>query len=328
LVELLVVITIIGILISLLLPAVQAAREAARRMQCSNNCRQVGTAMHLYHDANRQFSVGYGYFVYNAALHGSYGAHWPWTMRVLPFLEQAALDAEVDWSREPYMAPTDPAKLLQWKNLVGSQLPVYHCPSDPTALQRYSANSSCGGTQEKGRCSYGANLGIGQEEALVSRAVQRPDGTYYYDDYGLTTGTPRYQGTFGLNYGAAINEIRDGTSSTLMLAELIAGGKCTCRGTVHFAEGTVVMATYTPNDLTPDRTRECDSQDYFIGIAPCDRAATPTYNVQHTARSMHPGGVNVTMCDSSVHFVSQNISRNVWQALATPDAGEPVSGDF
>jgi len=324
LVELLVVITIIGILIALLLPAVQAAREAARRMHCSNNMKQVGFAKPMYHDANNQFPVGYGYLV------NGVGARWPWTMRALPFLEQESLGLEVDWSREPYLRPSDPVKERQWLDVIAAQLPVYLCPSDPTAQQRYNANDGCNyGVPEKGRVSYGANFGIGTSGAAIERNIaRRAAGPYPYDTFGVTELTKRCQGAFGPNYGAAIRDIRDGTTNTLLLAELIVGELCTCRGTVHFAEGGLVMATYVPNDLTPDRARECDSQDYYTGDAPCDRAAAGAYNVQHTARSRHPGGVNVTMCDGSVQFVSQNIVRGVWQAMATPDVGEPAGGEF
>jgi prepilin-type processing-associated H-X9-DG protein len=153
-------------------------------------------------------------------------------------------------------------------------------------------------------------------------------GLYSYSDFGVGT-DKRYPGPFGLNFGARIDEIRDGTSNTLMIAEMIVGGKGTCRGTIHFAGGVVIMATYTPNDLTPDKAAECDSSDYYTGDAPCDRSmASDYYNVQYTSRSRHPGGVDVVMCDGSTQFVSQNIARSIWQAMATPDAGEPITSDF
>lgn len=279
--------------------------------------------MHMYHDANGQFPAGYGYAV------NGIGAYWPWTMRILPFLEQTALEEQVKWGIDPGLKTS----IMQANNLLGlvsAQLPAFQCPSDALTQEYYNTNESCwSGWPQKGRCSYGTNMGIGQQEATIDRNVTlRPTGTYTYDTYGVTS-AKLYPGPFGKNYGASIAQIRDGTSCTLMIAELIVGKKCTPRGTVHSAVGVVVQATYTPNDLTPDITGECDNDDKYTGDAPCTGTLTTNaYNLQHTSRSRHPGGVNVTMCDGSAQFVSQSISRSVWQAMATPDVGEPVLPDF
>jgi len=122
LIELLVVITIIGILIALLLPAVQAAREAARRMSCTNNLKQIGLAIHTYHDAYRLFPQGY---INQPALHEA----WGWTVFILPYLEQKPLHDRLDVNdRRLTDLMTDVAELP----LLQIRLEVYRCPSDNT----------------------------------------------------------------------------------------------------------------------------------------------------------------------------------------------------
>ena len=138
LVELLVVITIIGILIALLLPAVQAAREAARRMQCTNNAKQVALAMHLYHQSNGQFPPGYGYCT-------SYGpsglciAEWPWCLRLLPYLEQTA-GADMMASAWGLAAGESSSLPTAAQTVVKMNISAWQCPSDPTVAVPFATN--------------------------------------------------------------------------------------------------------------------------------------------------------------------------------------------
>lgn len=327
LVELLVVITIIGILIALLLPAVQAAREAARRMQCSNNSRQIAVAMHNYHAANGQLPPGYGFF---SAPYGSGSMGWPWTARVLAYLEQQASYDMVVWDYHPgsaYLPGTPP----QVQQVVGVQLSVFHCPSDPGTQITFNENNDCipkiasGGLPVKfGRVSYAANLGLGHEEAPIDRT--RPIVPWPTQPYP----GKRSPGVFGYNSQTRFADIRDGTSNTLLIAELIVGRHCTNRGTFQATEGAMFMADRGPNDPTPDQTRWCDPDDEYCqhgGSASGGVISTPAMVLQGS-RSLHPGGVVVGLCDGSEQFVSDAISLNVWQALSTPDGGEVVSGDF
>jgi prepilin-type processing-associated H-X9-DG protein len=143
----------------------------------------------------------------------------------------------------------------------------------------------------------------------------------------------RVRGVFGEYWGARIEDFLDGTSNTLLLAELITGGMCNMRGTHSYDEGPVFMQDYTPNDLTPDLTRWCDPEDANRGPAPCSPGSTfgggilgNNYDmVIHTARSRHPGGVVVAMCDGSVRFVSESVALKTWQGLGTPTGGEVTS---
>ncbi|MDY0170322.1 MAG: DUF1559 domain-containing protein [Thermoguttaceae bacterium] len=327
LVELLVVIAIIGILIALLLPAVQSAREAARRMQCTNNLKQTALAVHLYHDTQRQFPPGYGYL--NASYEDGGGhAEWPWCVRLFPYIEQQAL---ADILNSVWKAPNTtywrfPSGSFASNGSPAELLPVYQtaisswqCPSDPTSATRT-------GTRQNSRISYAANLGVGPMQGTIVPPARLLTGL---------SSDERVQGVFGYNHGPRISAIIDGTSNTMMLSELICGGERTIRCAQYYDEGPIFSADYCPNDLTPDLTRHCDPVDANQGRAPClpgggygGGSLTKLNMCVHTARSRHPGGVNVAMCDGSVRFVSESIALRIWQSLATPDGGEVIPGEF
>ena len=316
LVELLVVIAIIGILIALLLPAVQAAREAARRIHCVNNAKQVGLAAQMYHEANGMFPMGYGWMSEPFGV-TSPNWEWPWIMRLYAYLEQDVVTEDINWTWNPGTsyagAPTGTVQALQ------AQIPTLHCPSDPTVSIPFNRDSDCShlGGIPKGRCSYAGNFGRGP------------------------LGAPVDKGVFWWNFGAKIREITDGTSHTLLTSELIAGGKCTIRTSATYDEGPVVMTDYVPNDRTPDQVRWCDPADAHTNPnadAPCEydggtlgkgSLGNNLNRVIHTSRSKHPGGVNSGFCDGSVRFVSQEIDLEIWRALATYDQGETIpAGEF
>ncbi|MDY0170320.1 MAG: DUF1559 domain-containing protein [Thermoguttaceae bacterium] len=331
LVELLVVIAIIGILIALLLPAVQSAREAARRMQCTNNLKQTALAVHLYHDTQRQFPPGYGYF--NTPYGTSGGEEWPWCMRLFAYIEQQALadlmnskwtGSKTYWSFPSGTTGTKPAEL--WP-VYETSISSWQCPSDATSSMRRNETGKCSSSGLRpARISYAANLGVGPMEGTIVPPSKLLTGL---------SSAERVLGVFGVNYGARISAITDGTTNTLMLSELICGGECTIRCAQHYDEGPIFMTDYSPNDLTPDLVRHCDSDDANRGPAPClpgsgygGGSLTQLNRCVHTARSRHPGGVNVAMCDGSVRFVSESISLRIWQSLATPAGGEVISSEF
>ncbi len=310
LVELLVVIAIIGILIALLLPAVQAAREAARRMQCSNNVKQVGLAVHMYHQSHGHFPPGYGYMISGIGKSGTYDPEWPWILRLFPYMELDDSLKDIDWTWNPGIAfngiPVGNQKIIM-ADISGLQ-----CPSDPTASKSFNEDGICSAASPPyGRSSYAGNFGRGQMEANV-----------------------RIDGVFAYNHGAKIRDISDGTSHTLLVSELIPGGSCTIRGAVAYDEGPVFMQDHTPNSRALDMVRWCDPVDgQADAVAPClnnggsSGVLTQLNMVVHTARSMHPGGVNTGMCDGSVRFVAENIPLEIWQALGTPDGGESIDED-
>ena len=315
------VITIIGILIALLLPAVQAAREAARRAQCSNNAKQIALAVHHYHAAWGQFPPGYGYtaHVYGSSnISGNLTNHiqWSWLPRLLAYLEQTALSERIEWDDNPGSVPNSDEQ----RSVKGAQIPVFHCPSDPYVQRRMNENAVClGGAyseERSGRGNYAGNFGRGQLEEAYP-----PDGD-------------RVDGVFAYNYGARFADIRDGSSQTLLLSETTAGRGCSIFGIFYHPEGCCFMQNYTPNDPTPDLTRWCSEEDGTSTPARCLQGDHPfggsvnTNQTLATSRSMHPGGVTAALCDGSTRFVADTIALDVWQALGTPDGGEPISGDF
>ncbi len=315
LVELLVVIAIIGILIALLLPAVQSAREAARRMQCANNVKQLGLAFHNYHSTWNAFPMGYGPL--GRVGGGGYGGgtgdgiEWPWCVRLFPYLEQQSLYDDIDWGINPGSA--DPRMF----HIISAQISGFHCPSDPNTETRWNDDGTCSSTGAMhGRISYAGNLGIGPQEGPIIPATS----------YATRQPRQRIRGVLSYNWGIRIGHITDGTSNTALTGELRVGVGCTVRGVHSYDEGPIYMHDYTPNDPTPDEARWCGAEDMASHVAPCIKITKQNMEV-HTARSCHPGGVTLGLCDGSVRFVSETISLGVWQAIATPDGGEVIDAN-
>ena len=321
LVELLVVIAIIGILVALLLPAVQAAREAARRMQCNNNIKQVGLALHNYHDTYNILPMGYGPMRKGYGAEGYGEMENAWYMRIFAYLEQTGIASKIDWNFSAGQTRDD-------QNILKAQRqPILECPSDPYVVRRWNEGWELGyrgGVYGENfmyaRTSYGANTGIGCLECPMTN-------TYPVPMY------QRLQGLFGYNYGAKFGEIQDGLSNTTAALEIIAGAHLNYRGMIWYDEGPVAMHDYSPNDRTPDRTVHCGSATVQAAQpiqAPCLGPLSRTQHVGRknkplfTSRSFHPGGVNVGMADGSVQFISQNIDLRIWHALGTPKQGDVV----
>ena len=303
LVELLVVITIIGILIALLLPAVQSAREAARRMSCTNNLKQIGLALHLHHERKGFFPPGHYY-----PETGHEGAQATWVTYLLPFLEQEALYEMIDWEQPVSDTPAATSQML----------PMFVCPSDRTP--EVWDNFAKGGTDRFAKGNYVANNGMGPmtESAPADLPLEREGGIFY------------------LNGNMPIARIRDGTSQTAMVSEVRRGQvhdspPSDFRGVLHFPEGSLYHHNYTPNSLVADtiRASHCPGDESLV---PCIGTYSSWKPRSHllTARSRHCGGVNLALADGSVHFVGETIDLKIWQALCTPAAhsGEPVVSNF
>jgi prepilin-type N-terminal cleavage/methylation domain-containing protein len=320
LVELLVVIAIIGVLVALLLPAIQSAREAARRSQCANNLKQIGLACLQYHNVHGVLPPGYGILPANG-----YGAgvgdsgqkpysEWPWLPRIFFFIEQIQYGKKVDWGWNPGVAGAGYPKYQM--EIVTAKYAALQCSSDPTVRTNWNEHNACWGNQYTpqghSRSSYTGNFGWGQQEA----------GQLDKDILGV-----RVQGVFQYNKSLSFKKIGDGTSDTLLTAEIIPGGVCTIRGCIAYDEGPLFMVNYSPNDRTPDLVRWCDASDSNIGRAPCSYSVSQLNMVRHTARSWHLGGLNAGLCDGSVHFISDKVALLVWQALGTPNGKESVSSD-
>ena len=309
LIELLVVIAIIAILIGLLLPAVQKVREAATRMKCQNNLKQLGLAMHNYHDVSGALPPGYIH--YTATWNGvadSSEATWPYF--ILPYIEQQSLFATADYAvvraaspRHGFGVADSVTQTIRTTRLAGMS-----CPSDdPNAVIAYGTP----GLFIRG--NYVANGGIGP---MTSPAVAN----------GLDHAV---QGVFYNVSRMRFTDVTDGTSNTVFMSELINVKGDDFRGVLHYPEGPIYQHNNTPNSGT-DQTRS----PYCVNDpkAPCIGAYTAYNNRQMllTARSRHTGGVNVVMGDGGVRFAPNSISLNVWRALATPQAqaGEVVDVNF
>jgi prepilin-type N-terminal cleavage/methylation domain-containing protein len=312
LVELLVVIAIIGILVALLLPAIQAAREAARRTQCTNNLKQIGLACLNFESTYKRLPTG----AVQRANVSTDPTMFSWISQILPFIEEGSLYDQVDW-KIPLGERNDKGDTshhIKFKSFL--------CPSD----EDVDITNSWYGA----RGNYVGNAGIGR--------IWMDDPTPTQDSAGHpkhplapagSNSTLVAQGTFLVNHGRSMREFTDGTSQTASVSELIKIEGEDTRGVLHFGAGVMYMHDYPPNTIeissgkVYDRTRYCISVPEF---APCQKTQSNDWKGywNHIARSHHPGGVNLELVDGSVRFISDNISDVSWKALATPQ-GEEVA---
>lgn len=306
LIELLVVIAVIAILIALLLPAVQKVREAANRAQCTNNLKQLGLGMHNYHDTNRCFMPGYLFYtvVFDGVTDFSEST---WVYRILPFIEQDNVFRTVNYSLFLAGGNSFGQTTAHTTTARTTRIPTMLCPSD-----NVNASAVFNGAFMRG--NYVANGGIGQMNFTLTSGA----------DHSIAPGM------FYLASKRRIADITDGTTQTVFLSELLTpeGGN-DFRGVMHYPEGPIYQHTNTPNTGT-DQNR----QGWCINttLTPCTTTYTAWNNValMYSARSKHPGGVNVALGDGGVRFISNNITLSTWRALSTPQsiAGEIIPTEF
>ncbi|MDR3108910.1 MAG: DUF1559 domain-containing protein [Planctomycetaceae bacterium] len=321
LVELLVVIAIIGVLIALLLPAVQAAREAARRMQCGNHLKQYGLAMHNYMDIHQQ-KLPCGNTNPNGSFKGI-GAgqqRHTWMPRIWSYIEQQALYDQYDFNKAFHVLPNS-SNTESDKTPTIAKVPIYNCPSDgaPTIwnFKPYCANAN-----------YVVNMGNDWFWASVGRPYP------YKND---TAAAPWKGAPFYLNINVDTSDITDGLSNTMFLSELIRPqeGRFDFRGYVFNDEGpgASFMTVSGPNSRTPDMiicklsgsdTTQTYAAESLSTKIPCNNMSGAAHNDERwqAARSRHSGGVNVCMGDGAERFVSETISIDVWRAAGSAYGGE------
>ncbi len=350
LVELLVVIAIIGVLVALLLPAVQAAREAARRLQCKNNIRQFALGLQNYHSAFGTFPAASNFHPQFSGAYPSGNKHAArepnWVINILPYIEmQTVYDA---FNFEFLISDPENRKAR------GATIPAMVCPSDVGHDTPYS-DSQLGDNWARG--NYGANGGLGAYKAAVSDSEKGEDPR---DTRSAgSADSPRWNwnltgGVMGGNTARSIGQIEDGTSNTILLGELRVGlSEIDPRGTwaLGIPGASAMWMHGSDNDLGPN-----DCQDGGDSIRGGDRVVAElgedllraecmhcdtAGGIQAVPRSQHPGGVHVAMCDGSVQFIVNEIDTGAeddikkvehmrtWQRLNAASDGLVVSlGDL
>ena len=331
LIELLVVIAIIGVLIALLLPAVQSAREAARRMQCTNNLKQLGLAIHNYEGVVNALPP--------TLMITGQGTTVTWTNgfggfpRILPYAEQGSLFNATNFDVD-ILTPPNSTVVVQVVN-------VLICPSEVRNPYRVTAS--------------GGRLGIANYGFVT--------GDWFV--WGGLGGAVQGRSAFGPNMARRLAEIRDGLSQTLFLSEGIAFmdyyRDCPTLANIN-NPGAVPPPDADPHAVAPEylggcvlklgegRTEWYESGSHHTGITTAwspnkrirggpgkiyadvdltssrEKLGRPTFAAA-TARSYHPGGVNALMGDGSVRFIKSTIDGRTWRALGTVAGGEAVSAD-
>ncbi|MDR3197553.1 MAG: DUF1559 domain-containing protein [Planctomycetaceae bacterium] len=321
LVELLVVIAIIGVLIALLLPAVQAAREAARRMQCTNHQKQIVLGMHNYHDVQKTFSWGARGF-----------AHGTWAMQVLPFIEKSQISAEYKWDIK-YHDGTN-ATLLS--NLVIS---TYTCPSDgnqnKSSYGSYRAHNYvvCMGREGVYCFDYERVMPTyDPRNCLIDGIVFARESQYRAMFIGSCLPTasstlPAYPLT------TAMEDVIDGTSNTVALSETVQGlplsGINDLRGLIWWGDACYFNTNQAPNTMVADinhATYLSSTAHIQHPLSALTTSATGTGRyTRMSARSWHSGGVNAGLADGSIRFVTNQINLDIWRAAGSTNGNEVVS---
>jgi len=288
LVELLVVIAIIGILVALLLPAIQAAREAARRTQCANNLKQISLGLNNYHDTYRTFPPG----AWNEANRGNRLA---WTVFILPFIEQQTVYQEFNFEHNTYTG----VNLLPGIILV----PTYHCPS-----LRLKLGSGGTGEQVGGKDPYTTHYYAVMGPQGVNPMV--PGGTTRYPESDNTNphGGYAYGGVLYRNSSIRIADITDGTSNTVMVGEISWDAANCFRTWLRGASGTACAGA--------------KNVEFGIKVVPYN--GSNNFN-DVSFGSEHPAGCHFAVADGSVSFVTDNIEMNVLLAIASREGAEPQS---
>ncbi len=334
LIELLVVIAIIAILISLLVPAVQKVREAAARTQCQNNLKQIGLALHAYHDVYKGLPFGKGSSYPGAASYARWSVH----SQILPYMEQGPLYNTLNFNfppNTPGMAGPVINFMPAFTNANGVnanctwQVPLFLCPSDPAQITGWlGQNNYVGNVGSMFECDNSESNASPTDPTDIARA-----GTLYFQSH------------------VRLTDIGDGTSNTALFSEHLRGGGVPSSKSAMFImpNQTSLNATYTtcmgldPQTATPLSYWQggswsmgemcCTLYNHVSGPNTLTCAGLPfpggmnNMSMCQPATSAHTGGVNLLLSDGSTRFVADGVNLATWRALGTRNLGD-ILGDF
>jgi prepilin-type N-terminal cleavage/methylation domain-containing protein/prepilin-type processing-associated H-X9-DG protein len=325
LVELLAVIAIVGLLIGLLLPAVQSVRNSARRSSCANNLAQTAKALHHHHQSRESLPPG----TYDLSDYTGSRPQWGfldqrcWMHDILPFLERSDLYNAIEQYAAPRRAAGQPQSLASFPG-AATVVSALCCAADPNSPKISSNASFCGNIVG---CAGNATL---------------QNGSWW-------SASPTNNGVLFARSRVKLEDVTDGTSNTVMLSELILTpddtgpalpwGNIDTRGRYYQpTHGGVLFTTRcTPNEMRwyiaapdpdprygVDQVKSCIDLSKQLPKSPCQ-----PHNGGHiSARSYHAGGANVAMADTSVRFVGDDVALSVWKPLGTRKGGETISGEW
>ena len=308
------VITIIGILIGLLLPAVQAAREAARKTQCANNFKQVGIALHNYDTAHQSFPPG-------TTHHASTNFEgWSWAARLLPYLGEEKIYNKIDFTDDGYVGSTSGSNRELMDDL---SVPFYQCPSSPCPKFQPAWNA-------------GRNIHIGTMVGIAGAIGDCNDTRH--DTFSEQSNNHAWNGVLFAHSNVTLTDMRDGSTNVVCVGETsdwgshtgVPSGQYDCRG--MFPHGWWIGAdrpaadkpagdrrvfTTTVINARPLGTKVCDG-----GMYANQSSMGTNYDNQVPIQAAHRDGAFLLFCDGSVHFLSEDIDFGLFKLLAIRDSGE------
>jgi prepilin-type N-terminal cleavage/methylation domain-containing protein len=336
LVELLVVIAIIGILVALLLPAVQAAREAGRRTQCLNNLKQLGLAIHNYHDTLKRLPFGKG-APYPAPAVGY--ARWSQHALLLPFMEQGTTYSAIDFNYAPatpgMASPTFPTFMPAYQNAGGQNniicltyIAGFICPSDGASVDpAWPGQNNYAGNQGTWLCDRSDNgndpdatISPGEvshgifyflSKCTLASVTDGLSNTAFFSEKLRGQGTPSRRDLFTMMNQDSLGA----TYSTCMATNVATATPLTSKWGWSWVMGENCCAQY--NHVATPNSPSC------AGI-PFPNGKMTNMSMQVSANSNHSGGVSVMMGDGSIRFVTSTVDLNVWRAVGTRDGNEAV----